>query len=119
MPAQCRVILASLLLVLAVGCGTGSESSSYQTNGTLNISIGGTPTVEGSGKLATEDRKVEAFQRVRASNAVEVVVAVTGNESATVEADDNLLPLVQTKVEHGTLEIGVTGSLTTRNPIRV
>jgi hypothetical protein len=119
MPTRRVPILASLLLVLAVGCGTGNESSTRQQNGTLNITIGGVAPVEGSGKTATEDRKVEGFQGVHAGNAIEVVVAVTGTESATVEADDNLLRLVRTKVEHGTLEIGVTGSLTTRNPIRV
>jgi hypothetical protein len=114
-------ILASLLLlILAVGCGRGNESSAVQQNGPLNISVGGTKTVEGSGKTATEDRKVEGFHHVHAHNAIEVVVEVTaGTESATVEADDNLLRLIQTKVEHGTLDIGVTGSLSTRNPLRV
>jgi hypothetical protein len=119
MPTRRETILAGLLLVLAVGCGSGNETSVIRQDATLNINIGGSPTVEGSGKTATEDRKLEAFHRVRASNAIEVAVAVTGSESAMVEADDNLIGLVQTKVENGTLEIAVTGSLTTRNPIRV
>ena len=100
MPTRHRPILATLLLVLAAGCD-------------------GITPVEGSGKTATEDRKVEGFQRVHAQSTVEVVVEVTGTESATVEADDNLLPLVQTTVENGTLRVGVKGSLNTRNPIRV
>jgi hypothetical protein len=119
MSTRRHAILASLLLVLGSGCGSGNETSVIQQDATLSVSVGGTATVRGSGRTATEDRSVEGFHRVRASNAVEVVVAVTGSESATVEADDNLLSLVQTRVDHGTLEIGVIGSLTTRNPLRV
>jgi hypothetical protein len=84
-----------------------------------SITVGGVAPIEGSGKTAREDRKVEGFQHVKVRNAIEVVVAVTGTEFATVEADDNLLPLVQTTVEHGTLQIGVKGSLKTRHPLRV
>jgi hypothetical protein len=107
------------LLVLAGGCGSGTNTDITQENGTLTIKINGAAPTVGSGKTATEERKVEGFQRVHGGNAIEVVVAVTGTESVTVEADDNLLPLVQTTVEHGTLEVGVKGSLKTRNPLRV
>jgi hypothetical protein len=110
MPTPHGPILATLLLVLAAGCGTRMETS---------LTVGGGAPIEGSGKIAREDRKVEGFQRVTVRNGIEVVVAVTGTESVTVEADDNLLPLVQTTVEHGTLQVGVKGSLKTRNPLRV
>jgi hypothetical protein len=119
MPTRHGPLRATLLLVLAVGCGTRTDTSIEQQNGTVTITINGVAPVEGSGKTATEDRKVEGFQRVHVRNAVQVVVAVTGAESVTVEADDNLLPLVQTTVEHGTLQVGVKGSLKTRNPLRV
>lgn len=121
MPTRHGPLLAALLPVLAVGCGTRIETSTSQQvdNGKLTITINGAAPVKGSGKTATEDRKVEGFRQVKARNAIEVTVAVTGSESATVEADDNLLPLVQTTVEHGTLQVGVKGSLKTRNPIRV
>ena len=119
MPTRHGPLLPTLLLVLAFGFGTRTDSCISQENGTLTITINGAPPVEGSGKTATEDRKVEGFQRVHARNAVRVVVAVTGTESATVEADDNLLPLVQTTVVDGTLHVRVKGSLKTRNPLRV
>ena len=119
MPTRGGAVLASLLLILAAGCGSGNETSVIQQDAALNVMIGGSPTVRGSGKTATEDRQLPAFHRVRASNGIEVVVAVTGTESATVEADHNLLPLIQTMVENGTLHITVTGSLSTRNPLRV
>jgi hypothetical protein len=118
MPTRHLALLANLL-VLAAGCGTRTDTNINQQDGTLTITINGATPLKGSGKTATEDRKVEGFQRVHAQNAVEVVVAVTGTESATVEADDNLLPLVETTVEQGTLRVGVKGSLQTRHPLRV
>jgi hypothetical protein len=117
MPTRHTPIFATVLLVLAVGCGTATSIS--QEYGTLTITIDGVAPKEGSGKTGKEDRKVEGFQRVHARNGVDVVVTVTGAESATVEADDNLLSLVETTVENGTLRIGVKGSLKTRNPLRV
>lgn len=114
-------LFATLLLVLAVGCGTRIDTNIHQQNenGTITITINRVAPLEGSGRTATEDRKVEGFHRVHVRCAIQVVVAVTGTEGATVEADDNLLPLVQTTVEQGTLQVGVKGSLKTRNPLRV
>jgi hypothetical protein len=119
MPTRHRSLFATLLLALAAGCGIMTGESINQVNGTLTITMNGVAPLEGSGKAATEDRKVEGFQRVHARQAVQVEVAVTGTESATVEADENLLPLVQTTVEHGTLQVGVKGGLRTRHPLRV
>jgi hypothetical protein len=99
-------ILSALLIILTVGCG-------------VRIGTNTGPLIEGSGKTAVEDRKVEGFQQVHARNAIEVVVAIAGPEAAKVEGDDNLLPLVETMVENGVLEIGVKGNLRARNPLRV
>jgi len=120
-------ILVAMLLVLAVGCDTSiriiqqhnSTSSITHTNGVLTITLNGETPIEGSGKTAVADRIVEEFQHLHVCNAVEVVVDAEGLESATVEADDNLLSLVETKVERGILRIGIKASLKTRNPLRV
>lgn len=79
MLARHTIALANVLLAVAVaGCGPGNNASSSQRNGTLSITVGNTPTVEGSGSIASEDQKVEGFHGVHASNAIEVIIAVNG-----------------------------------------
>ncbi len=62
--------------------------------------------VEGNGRIKTEARKVSAFHGVSMSlpGTVELRIG-SGAESVTVETDDNLLPLIETVVENGVLQI--------------
>jgi hypothetical protein len=59
----------------------------------------GAATIEGSGKTATEARSVAEFQAVATSGSMDLVVR-QGAQSVSVQADDNLLPLLETVVEH-------------------
>ena len=76
--------------------------------------------VSGSGQVATETRQVSGFTKVDLSGTGEVTIEKGGTESLTVEADDNVLPLLTSKVSDATLKLdkkpGTT--LRTRNPIR-
>lgn len=53
----------------------------------------------GSGTSATETRIATGFQAISLRGAIKLVVRQGANEGVTVQADDNLLPLVQTLVE--------------------
>lgn len=66
--------------------------------------------VKGSGIEATKTRSVPAFAGVRAGNTVEVSVTVGGPQTVTVVADDNLVPLVRTRVRDGMLVIDATSN---------
>lgn len=57
-------------------------------------------TTTGSGTLATEPRSVAEFQAVATSGSMDLVVR-QGAQSVQVQADDNLLPLLETVVENG------------------
>jgi len=60
----------------------------------------------GSGQLATQSRQVSSFTSVELTGVGELSIDQTGTESLTVSAEDNLLPLLTSKVEGDTLILG-------------
>jgi hypothetical protein len=60
----------------------------------------------GSGQLATQSRQVSGFTSVELTGVGELSIEQTGTESLTVSAEDNLLPLLTSKVEGDTLILG-------------
>ena len=56
-------------------------------------------TTAGSGQRATETRQVEAFEAIASSGAIRLVVRQAATQSVQVQADDNLLPLIETQVQ--------------------
>jgi len=65
----------------------------------------------GSGTLKTESRQVPVFHALDVDGAFTVNVTCQQKQKLSVSADDNLLPLIITEVQNGTLRI------TTRKPI--
>jgi hypothetical protein len=63
------------------------------------------PTERGSGTMKTETREVESFHAVEVSYPAEVFISQGGTESLKIEAEDNILPGLQTRVRSGRLEI--------------
>jgi len=86
---------ASLIAVLGIACVvTGCDG------------LGSGPAVRGSGVLASESRDVSGFSQVRVDGSGDVVIDQTGTESVSVEAESNLLPLLETRVSNGVLHVG-------------
>ncbi len=64
-------------------------------------------TIEGSGNVVTETRAVSGVRAISLSGLGEVLLTQTGEESLTVEADDNLMPYLRTEMRGGTLHLGL------------
>jgi hypothetical protein len=78
------------------------------------------PTVVGSGVLKTEARDVPPFTALRVDSSAAVHITVGGQTTeVTVEADDNLLPIITTEVRGDTLLISSEGSYQTRRNVKV
>jgi len=82
-----------------------------------------TSVTRGSGNVITESRSVSNFQKVDLAGIGELNITIGDTESLTIEADDNLMPLIKTSVENGTLSIGLdtargTIGLNPTKPIR-
>jgi hypothetical protein len=61
--------------------------------------------VFGSGQVISEPRQVSGFSAVSLSGVGLLTIAQGETESLTVEAEDNLMPLIKTQVKEGTLFI--------------
>lgn len=84
----------SLTLAASLACGGGSSSPS------------GPNTIYGSGVMATESRQVQGFTNVSLTGVGRLDAAITGTESLTVRAEDNLLRYLVSEVRGDTLHLG-------------
>ncbi len=72
-------------------------------------------TKTGSGNIVTEKRSTEPFMAVSAAGPVRVDIKTGDVESVTVEADDNIMSYVETKVSGNTLQVRLRGINSLRN----
>ncbi len=81
----------------------------------------GTNRVVGSGHVVSESRTVGNFTAVDVQGSADVTVALGSAESVVVQADDNIVPMVETAVQNGTLVIGMkpATNITSFSPVRV
>jgi hypothetical protein len=99
---QLYALLAVLVaLVLVTGCV---------------VNLGG-KGVRGSGNVKTETRSVIGFSSIVFNSEGKVIVQQTGKESLTISAEENLLPLLETKVSDNILSIGTINN-TDINPTK-
>jgi hypothetical protein len=63
-----------------------------------NTIVSSANTVKGSGKIVTQTVDVSNFSSVSLENSGDVYIEQGDTESLTIEADDNILPLLETKV---------------------
>lgn len=107
------IVAAAILLLGAVVTGCGDDESGIGPvgpqgdvgPGEIEIDAGESDGISGSGSIAAEAREVEPFDSVVLNG--EGTVLVTQGEAAalTIEADDNLLPYLQSTVVDATLRI--------------
>ncbi len=62
-------------------------------------------TITGSGNIKKENRDVKGFSAIRFDSAGKVTIRRTGKEKLSLQADDNILPLLKTDVQEETLVI--------------
>ena len=70
--------------------------------------LSGCSGVRGSGIRKTEKRDLPAFTSIETTGAFELAVNCQKPASFEIEADDNILPLIQTEVRNGVLHISST-----------
>ena len=94
-PSRVSAYIVPLFCALAAGCG-------------------GINGIRGSSVVVSETREVRAFSAIDLSGVGTVRLQQTGTESLTVEAEENLLPFLVTRVENGTLRIGTKPNVNIR-----
>jgi hypothetical protein len=94
----------------SISSSTSSSSVSSSSSSSQQVvvsSSGGTDetscTIEGSGNVESESRDVSGFDEVELRGVGNLSIRQTGSESLSVEAEDNVLPKITTKVVNGRL----------------
>lgn len=108
--------LAGLTAALAVAATVGGCSVINKGHNTTQY--GSAPYLQGSGKVVSETRELETFTAI----SVEAPLTVTvekGNPSAKVTADDNLVPVITTNVNAGTLILAISRSVSSENQMAI
>lgn len=75
--------------------------------------------VKGTGAARTEARAVGGFTSVSAGGAVALTITVGGATAVSVTADDNVLPLIRTRVKGDRLIIDSTDGYSPKTPVTI
>lgn len=75
--------------------------------------------VEGSGNVSNERRDLSGFHAIDVGGVYQVEVTAQKDFSVEIEGDDNLLSLVETRVENGTLYIESEQRIAPKSSIKV
>lgn len=67
--------------------------------------------MQGSGNVITESRDVSGFEEVVLSGSGRVEIDVTGAEALTIEAEDNIMPRLESRVSNGRLILEAQGPI--------
>ncbi len=75
---------------------------------------------QGSGNVKTETRPISGISAVELNTSGELTLSQGDSESLTIEAEDNLLPLLTSDISNGLLKLGTTSnsSLSATKPIK-
>lgn len=101
-----RPTLAALLAAAALALAFAAPARAAAEGSVLRIGWGSTT---GSGKIQTDTRAATGFQAISLKTSAKLVLRQGSREGVELRADDNILPLIETRVIDGagvpTLEI--------------
>ena len=117
MPRHQNILIATAaaLVSAALIIPTSGVVAQHRTHVTVNH----TPMIEGSGHIVQQRRDVGAFHAVDTVGSEDIDIRFGPRTSVVIAADDNILPLLSSRVINGTLKLESRGSYQTRGPIRV
>ena len=107
-PALAACTALAALFVAAPAAAATADDPSVRV---ATVTFGSGERVSGSGRIIDDRRPLAGFVAIRVSGPIDVELKAADHDSATVRTDDNIVPLIETRVSGGdrpTLEIGVT-----------
>jgi len=74
---------------------------------------------KGKGPVISEERSLPAIEKIIVGNGMHLVLSNDNNGTFRIEAQENILPLINSSVNDGELVLSLTSSLQTREGIKV
>ncbi|MFY1111433.1 MAG: head GIN domain-containing protein [Methanosarcinaceae archaeon] len=105
-PSGISFLLPGILILILAAVMAGSGCAAYECE-------------PGSGNVEEENRNVEPYHSVDSQVSGDIFVKQDGGSSLVIEAEDNLLPLLETSVENGVLVIRAKKCIRPLKPIKV
>lgn len=103
MKTTLKINLALRHVVLAVAACALAAPASTAAASPLDWIVG--EKVRGNGKVRTQPRELAHFTGMSLSLPAQVELRIGNSEGISIETDENLLPLIDTGIENGTLKI--------------
>ncbi len=110
------LIVFAVLAGTAAVCCTGLWFAGERVAEEVKQAVG--PVTAGSGVAAVQERLVDDFQAIRAEGLIDIDVTIGETTSVTLQADDNVLPLLTTEVVGGTLVFASRGAYSAETAVR-
>jgi len=115
-----KIGIIVFVVCIVVGLSLANFFSFGRLSGKLfNVKLDVGNGVSGSGKVATDKRDVKGFTSVDVSGVFQVEIVAGKDFSVEVQADDNILPLIETNVSGSTLQIDLKDKASTRSDMVV
>ncbi len=105
------LIIIFFLMIAVTSCKICPLTQVFRTTGeSIKSAI-----IEGSGEYTTEDRQIGTVNEVALTTIGELNIEQADKYSLTVEAEDNILPLIRTEVSGGRLTISIKPGINIRS----
>jgi hypothetical protein len=87
----------------------------------LLVVLAGCDSVSGSRNVVKEDRQLGDFSEVSVSGSMDVYITQGNTRNLTIEAEDNIIPLIETEMHDNDLEIRFKRNTNIRNhkPVKI
>lgn len=105
--------------LLGLGTSYANLSGSNQHLGITNRPFVASKTIKGSGKLVKVIKSLPSFSSIVVENGVSLELDTKNNQSVSIEADDNVIPLVLAQVSNGVLKLSLNGSISSTKGVKV
>ncbi len=103
------LFVTGFALLVTSACSFGNSiARRIQISSDSSVAV---KSVTGSGNIVKEDREVSNFNQVLLTGIGELIIDQGDSEALTIEADDNLLPVITSKVSNHVLEIGLDDNI--------
>ncbi len=77
------------------------------------------PSIKGNGKVVEDTRKTKNFDEIKVTRGMNVYIIQGDHQKVVVKADENLLDVIETKVENNTLKVSASQNIRNASSKRV